>query len=244
MDAIILGDGGFGRAIEAALAARGDRARLLGRPAGRGHDPAELAGADVAFEVSIGSAVRRNVDALVAAGCHRIVIGTTAWEADRPVVEAALTDAGVSAVAAPNFGLGVALFGRLVERAAELLAAGGGFDPYVVEWHRRSKRDRPSGTALTLAERIEGQQGGGSVEIAAVRAGAAPGTHLVGFDAAGETIELRHTARDRSGYASGALAAADWLGARPRRAGLHGFDAVVDDLVRRTPVEAPMPVAV
>ena len=55
--------------------------------------------------------------------------------------------------------------------------------------------------------------------------------HLVGFDAPGETIELRHTARDRSAYAAGALAAADWLLREPRAPGLHPFDPVVDELI-------------
>ena len=58
-----------------------------------------------------------------------------------------------------------------------------------------------------------------------------PGHHTVAFDAAGETIELRLTARDRSAYAAGALAAIDWLRAAPRAPGIHAFDEVVDDLV-------------
>jgi dihydrodipicolinate reductase len=62
--------------------------------------------------------------------------------------------------------------------------------------------------------------------------------HLVGFDAPGETVELRLTARDRSSYAAGALAAADWLLREPRPAGLHAFDPVVDELLR-PPVAAP-----
>ena len=57
--------------------------------------------------------------------------------------------------------------------------------------------------------------------------------HLVGFDAAGETIELRLTARDRSAYAAGILAAADWLRATPRAPGLHAFDPIVDELIAR-----------
>jgi len=58
--------------------------------------------------------------------------------------------------------------------------------------------------------------------------------HLVGFDAPSETIELRLTARDRSGYATGALAAADWLLAVPRAPGIHPFDPAVDDLLAAT----------
>jgi dihydrodipicolinate reductase len=76
------------------------------------------------------------------------------------------------------------------------------------------------------------------LEVVAVRAGASPGTHLVGFDAPGETIELRLTARDRSAYAAGILAAADWLVREPRPAGLHPFDPIVDELLTAALVTA------
>jgi len=233
--ATILGGGRLGRAIEAALVGRGDPApRILGRPAGGGHDPAELASARVVFEVSRGDAVASNVASALAAGCRQFVIGTTGWDADRAEVAERLQTAGAAAVAAPNLSLGAALFLRLVDRAAELFGRVPEFDPYVLEWHRRSKLDRPSGTAREIARRLVA---GGvaatpdDLEVVAIRAGASPGMHTVGFDAAGETVELRITARDRSAYASGALAAADWLLAAPRAPGLHPFDAVVDDLL-------------
>jgi dihydrodipicolinate reductase len=62
--------------------------------------------------------------------------------------------------------------------------------------------------------------------------------HLVGFDAPGETVELRLTARDRSAYAAGILASTDWLTRAPRPAGLHAFDPIVDELLARDPVAA------
>jgi dihydrodipicolinate reductase len=62
--------------------------------------------------------------------------------------------------------------------------------------------------------------------------------HLVGFDAAGESVELRLTARDRSAYASGIVAAAGWLERQPREPGLHSFDLVVDELVSRQSIAA------
>ena len=62
--------------------------------------------------------------------------------------------------------------------------------------------------------------------------------HLVGFDAVGESIELRHTARDRSAYAAGILASADWLTGAPRPPGLHPFDSVIDDLLARPSIAA------
>lgn len=246
MDSIILGDGGLGRAIAAALTERGDRVLVLGRPPAGVHDPDALRGAEVAFEASRGEAVAGNVDAIVRAGIRRLVIGTTAWHAARSDVEAILVGGGAAAVAAPNLSLGVALFGRLVDAAVALYGNVPAFDPYVVEWHRRGKADRPSGTARALAARIvaahprlvrvvetpsAGPSASDALEVVGIRAGANPGSHLVGFDAPGETIELRCTARDRTAYAAGALAAADWLRSARRPPGLHSFDAVVDDLL-------------
>jgi 4-hydroxy-tetrahydrodipicolinate reductase len=249
MDTIILGDGALGSAIATALGRRGDTVRLLGRPPNRGHDPAALAGADVVFDASVGEAVAGNVDAALAAGCRAFVIGTTGWDADRAAVARALHRAHASGVAAANLSLGAALFLRLVESATALFGPVGDFEPYVVEWHRRGKRDRPSGTARELARRIAAghprvQWTAGpaepvsmsghpadELEVVAIRAGSSPGSHLVGFDAPGETVELRLTARDRSAYAAGALAAADWLVRAPRAPGLHAFEPVVDELL-------------
>jgi 4-hydroxy-tetrahydrodipicolinate reductase len=239
VNTIIFGDGNLGRAIAAALREAGTEPAILGRPATDGrHAPAALGGAEMVFDASRGDAVRGNVESALAAGCRRFVIGTTGWDADRPAVDAALREAGASAVVAANLSIGAALFLRIVGRAAALYGAVDGFDPYIVEWHRRNKRDRPSGTARELARLIVAGEGTaddakrGELEIAVVRAGSSPGMHLVGFDAPGETIELRLTARDRSAYAAGALAAAAWLSDTPRAAGCHPFDAVVDDMTQ------------
>jgi 4-hydroxy-tetrahydrodipicolinate reductase len=250
---IIFGDGSLGRAVEAGLhearpyeAGRpgSDRTdvRRLGRPVGPRHRPEDLAGADVLIEASRPDAVVDNLRAGIEAGARRAVIATTGWQDDRPRVEALLRDAGVAAVAASNFSLGVALFGRLVDRAVELFGPLAEFDPFVVEWHRRSKRDRPSGTALDLAGRITSRHprlaSPDDLEVVSVRAGASPGMHQVSFDAPGETVELRLTARDRSAYVTGILAALDWLARAPRRPGIHPFDPVVDELVARDPIAA------
>jgi 4-hydroxy-tetrahydrodipicolinate reductase len=238
VNTIIFGDGNLGRAIAGALRESGTEPRILGRPAEGRHSPAALAQADMVFEVSRGDSVRANVESAIEAGCRRFVIGTTGWDADRPAVEAALRDGGASAVVASNLSIGAAVFFRIVERAAALYGAVDGFEPYIVEWHRRNKRDRPSGTAKELARLIVAGEGSNDhssadeLEIAVVRAGSSPGMHLVGFDAPGETIELRLTARDRSAYATGALAAAAWVTAATRPAGSHPFDAVVDELTR------------
>lgn len=236
METLIFGNGRLGRAIASAIDERGwPTARVLERPPLGGHPPAALQGVGVAFEASRGDAVADNVDEALVGGCRRFVIATTAWDVDRDRVDRALRARSAAAVAAPSFSLGVAVYLRLIEQAAALMAPLADFDPFIVEWHRRGKADRPSGTAREILRRFDAAGiPAGAIDTTSIRAGAAPGMHLVGFDAPGETIELRVTARDRSAYAAGALAAADWLAAAPREPGLHSFEEVVDDLLRPT----------
>jgi len=250
MLSIVAGDGAMGRAVAAALAGRGTPpTAILGLPESPlGHSPAAFGGADVVFDFTTGEAVLLNVRAALDGGVRRFVIGTTNWAGDRDAVEQLLFARQASAVASPSFSLGVILFARLVEEAARLFGPFDDYDPYVVEWHRRTKADRPSGTALELSRRLiaahprktriarvvaHGAPGPEELDVAVIRAGAAPGMHLVGFDAPGESLEMRLTARDRSAYAAGAVTAAEWLLAEPRDPGLHSFDTVVDSIVAK-----------
>lgn len=248
MLSIVAGDGGMGRAVAAALAGRGmPPMTILGMPDSMsGHAPERFAGAEVVFDFSTGTAVLPNTRAALDGGVRSFVIGTTAWADDRPIVETLLLEHDAAAVASASFSLGVMLFARLVEDAARLFGPFADYDPYIVEWHRRTKADRPSGTALELSRRLiaahprkarvaaplsQGAPAPEELDVAVIRAGAAPGMHLVGFDAPGESLEMRLTARDRSAYASGAVIAAEWLLAEPRTRGFHSFDEVVDSIV-------------
>ncbi len=245
MRTIVLGSGPMGRAVAAGLEGRGDDVTVLGRPRST-HPPGAFDGIDVVFDFSRGDGVLPNLASGLAGGCRRYVVGTTAWTAGPVKIGAILAQYGAAAVAAANFSPGVNMLARLVESASYLFGPLPAYDPYVVEWHRRGKADRPSGTALELSRRIlaahpgkariadharPGAAEADELEVSSVRAGSSPGMHVVGFDAPGETLELRLTARDRSAYVLGALAAADWLAEEPRRPGLHGFDEVVDQLV-------------
>lgn len=237
MNIVICGDGRLGWAIAAAVHERGDRARVLGRPGTDRHDPASFAGADVVVDASRAEAVADNVGAALEAGTRRFVVGTTGWAARADAVERLVTASGAAAVVAPNLSLGAAAFLRLVQRAAVDFAGLPEFEAFVWEWHRRGKADRPSGTALEIARTLRAADPRSvDIEVVATRAGVSPGVHVVGFDAPGETIELRLTARDRSSYAAGALAAADWLVREPRRPGLHRFASIVDDILDREPL--------
>jgi len=253
MQSIVAGDGAMGRAVADALAGRGTPPlAILGMPdSAAGHSPEAFSGAEVVFDFTVGDAVVGNVRAAIAGGVRNFVIGTTNWAGDRDAVERLLIDAGAAAVASASFSLGVMLFARLVEDAARLFGPFADYDPYLVEWHRRTKADRPSGTAIELSRRLiaahprktrvarpmaAGSPMPEELDVTSIRAGAAPGMHLVGFDAPGESLEMRLTARDRSAYAAGAITAAEWLLAEPRSPGFHSFDAVVDSIIAKQPV--------
>ncbi|MGQ0608722.1 MAG: dihydrodipicolinate reductase C-terminal domain-containing protein [Chloroflexota bacterium] len=246
MQTIILGRGPMGRALADALLNAGHTVESLGRPVGA-RAPQAFEGADVVFDFSVGAAVPTNAEQAAAGGLRRLVIGATGWADARASVHELLLAHGVAAVAAANFSPGVALFSQLVGEATRRFAPLVGYEPFVVEWHRATKLDRPSGTARELVRRVlaahprkarvrdphrDGPTPEDELEVVSVRAGASPGMHLVGFDAAGETLELRLTARDRSAYAAGAIAAAEWLVRSPRTPGVHSFDAVLDDLTQ------------
>jgi 4-hydroxy-tetrahydrodipicolinate reductase len=168
-----------------------------------------LRGAAVAIEFTAPGAAAANVLACAAAGCP-VVVGTTGWYQDLPMVRAAVEGAGTALLHAPNFSLGVAIFDRVVAEAARLFAGAPGFDAHLVETHHSAKKDAPSGTAAALARTAEAASGK-PVPITSVRVGSVPGTHALLFDAPFEQVRLVHEARDRRVFAEGALAAARWL---------------------------------
>jgi len=175
--------------------------------------PEKWPAADVAIDFSVADAVSKNVRQLAERRVN-VVIGTTGWGAQEPEVRRIVEDAGIGVVAAPNFALGVNLFVELTERAAELFGPQATFGAWIHEAHHAAKRDSPSGTALLLESALKGRAYSRPIDVSSTRAGSIPGTHTVGFDAMGETITLTHTARDRSGFARGALEAARWVHGR------------------------------
>lgn len=173
----------------------------------------EWPAADVAIDFSVAGAVPATVSRLAGQRVP-IVIGTTGWQEHEAAVRAAAAEAGIGVVAAPNFAIGVNVFLAVAERLGALMAAQPSFGAWIHELHHSAKRDAPSGTALAMEQRLRRQGYAAEVSIASTRAGAMPGTHTLGFDAASETITLTHQARDRAAFARGALLAAGWLQGR------------------------------
>jgi 4-hydroxy-tetrahydrodipicolinate reductase len=186
-----------------------------------------LRGHDAAIDFSIASAVLGNVEACARAGVP-LVEGVTGWSDQMENVRRVIADHDGALVFGANFSVGVQIFYRVVERAAELFAVVEGYEPFIEEAHHSRKRDAPSGTALKLKEILAARLGEQTISIASTRAGNIPGTHRVGFDSAADQITLTHAARTREGFASGALLAARWI---QGRRGVYEFSEAFDEII-------------
>jgi 4-hydroxy-tetrahydrodipicolinate reductase len=169
--------------------------------------------ADVAVDFTTAEALAVNFPRYVERRLP-VVIGTTGWSAQAAAYRAEAERAGLGVVAAANFSIGVNIFEMLVAEAAALMQPQAAFGAWIYEQHHAAKRDAPSGTALLLRDAMTAAGFTRGIDMASTRAGLIPGTHTVGFDGPSDTIVLTHAARDRRGFASGALVAARWLHGR------------------------------
>jgi 4-hydroxy-tetrahydrodipicolinate reductase len=191
-----------------------------------------LRGAAVAIEFTTPSAAIENIQRLANLGVNT-VCGTTGWYEELPQIRRAIASAQTALVFGANFSVGVNLFVEIVAQAAGLFAQHPEYEAWGWEIHHSAKKDAPSGTLKKLAEEIRKAGFSGPLTLSSNRAGAHIGTHEIGFDSAGDTITLRHTARSREGYARGALRAARWIMGRK---GVYEFREILKNL--RAPVAA------
>jgi 4-hydroxy-tetrahydrodipicolinate reductase len=208
MKLLIVGYGKMGRMVEELAA--GEGFEIVGR-VDQGRD--EWADADVAIDFSTADALLSNFSQYAARRLS-VVIGTTGWNAHADRLRAEAERAGIGVVSAPNFSIGVNIFERVVAEAARMMSAQPQYGTWIHEVHHAAKQDAPSGTALLLRAAMLAAGFNRAIGMSSARAGMIPGTHTVGFDSASDTIELIHRARDRRGFASGALLAARWVHGR------------------------------
>jgi len=205
---LLVGYGKMGRLIEELAPAHG--CEIAGAiDVGRGDWAAP---ADVAVDFSTADALRENFGRYVERKLPA-VIGTTGWAAHEGALREQAERSGLGVVAAANFSIGVNLFQLIVGEAARLFQNHEQFGAWIHEAHHAAKRDAPSGTALMLRDTMTGAYSR-PIDMSSTRAGTIPGIHTVGFDGPSDTIELTHTARDRRGFATGALVAAKWIQGR------------------------------
>jgi len=199
-----------------------------------GAEPA--AGFDVAIEFTHPDTVLANIERLLRWGAP-VVVGTTGWLDHLPHVESLVERYQGRLIHASNFSIGVNIFFKLLREGAALFDAQEMYDAAVHEIHHTRKADAPSGTALTAAGILldglrrktaavsgapHGRIAADALHVTSQRLGSTIGTHIVTFDSEADTVEIVHRAKNRSGFALGALMAARWIA--DRDPGLYRFE--------------------
>ncbi|MGI4762595.1 MAG: 4-hydroxy-tetrahydrodipicolinate reductase [Janthinobacterium lividum] len=189
--------------------------------------------ADVAIEFTHPESAFGNVVACLRQALP-VVCGSTGWLHHFDEASALCQELNGSLFYASNFSVGVNLFFHFNEYiAAKMHQLAAGYDVQVTEIHHVHKVDQPSGTALTAAQGIlkhfpekttwrnAPAQNPSELAVLSERRGEVVGTHEVRYLSAADTLELRHEAHSREGFAAGALLAAGWL---PGRRGVFGMN--------------------
>jgi 4-hydroxy-tetrahydrodipicolinate reductase len=208
----IVGYGKMGKLIESMAPDFGFNVTLkldeFNNAKGEGITAENFKDVDVAVDFSIPDAVVPNVKAIAALGVN-IVIGTTGWLEQFKEIKPAIQDIGV--VWSPNFSIGVNAFFKICAEAAKILQSQPDYGAWAWEIHHAQKRDAPSGTLAMIVFEMKKAGYDRQIDMSSNRAGSHPGTHVVGFDSPADTITLRHSARNRDGFARGALKACQWI---------------------------------
>lgn len=222
MKIALLGYGKMGRLIEKTATERGHEivARIDEHTGS-----ADLCGADVAIDFSTPKAAPGNILNCLQAGIP-VVCGTTGWGDRFPEIRTEVEKQNGALLHSSNFSLGVNLFFELNKCLSRLMEPFPQYRAAETEVHHIHKLDAPSGTAITLAEgiaeensRYDGwqlEEDGKDVPeniigIRAVREGEVPGIHTVTYTSEVDSIEIRHEAFSREGFALGAVIAAEWI---------------------------------
>jgi 4-hydroxy-tetrahydrodipicolinate reductase len=152
----------------------------------------------------------------------RIVCGTTGWLEKKYVIEQICQEKNSAFFYASNYSIGVNIFFKINQLLAKMMDNYPQYEVSIEEIHHTEKKDAPSGTAITLAEGIIGELNrkkgwtlneviDNHIDIISLRQPNVAGTHTTFYQSEIDTIELKHTAHSREGFALGAVLAAEWL---------------------------------
>jgi 4-hydroxy-tetrahydrodipicolinate reductase len=207
MQIALIGYGKMGRLIEKIAEEKGHTICAKINP--RQWHPEAINAADICIDFSHPECAFNNIQR-IAEKKKNIVMGTTGWTEHLEDVKTLVDKADIGFLHAPNFSIGVVLFLQIIEKAAELISPFEEYECSGWECHHAQKADSPSGTAHAILERLNDKLKK-KPPISSIRSGSFPGTHTLYFDSPADTITLSHQARNRNGFAHGALTAAEWL---------------------------------
>jgi len=217
MKIALLGYGKMGKVIEKIASSRGHEIVFI-KTIDNSFEG--LQNADVAIEFSIPSAAQINITESLTNKIP-IVSGTTGWLEDYHKMEKLCLKQETAFIYSSNFSLGVNIFFELNDYLAKLMSKFKQYDIQMEEIHHTQKLDAPSGTAISLANSIINHSEYDSwtlqnpksdeILIDAKRIENVPGTHLITYNSEVDSIEIKHTAHNREGFALGAVIAAEWI---------------------------------
>ncbi|HEX5432947.1 MAG TPA: dihydrodipicolinate reductase C-terminal domain-containing protein [Candidatus Angelobacter sp.] len=226
MKVLVLGRGKTGALVAEVAGKRGHEVRTLGgseNQGGRGLTLDVLRKTDTVIDFTTPQAVIPNVIRCAEAGVP-MVVGTTGWYQHMESVRDLIHQRKAALVFGSNFSVGMNFFFKAVRAIAPVLK--GNYNGNILERHHVHKKDKPSGTAVTLQKILE-EVSGVKLEINSVREGETVGMHLVMLDSPNDTILLTHDAKSRLGFAEGAVRAAEWIRGKT---GFYEFPEIIDQL--------------
>ncbi|MEZ7497177.1 4-hydroxy-tetrahydrodipicolinate reductase [Flavobacterium sp. Arc3] len=217
MKIALLGYGKMGQVIERIALERGHEI-VLKKDENNTYDG--LSTADVAIDFSVPTAAVPNISNCFLANVP-VVSGTTGWLEHYDEMVALCTSKDGAFISSSNFSLGVNIFFEINEYLAKMMAKLDNYSIDMEEIHHTQKLDAPSGTAISLAKGVIENSNytnwtldtpaENQIHIEAKRIGNVPGTHTVTYNSAVDSIEIKHTAHNREGFALGAVIAAEWI---------------------------------
>lgn len=246
MKIALLGYGKMGKIIEKiALSRKHEIVLTIDHETLHDLTPENLQKADVVIEFTTPASVLSNIEHCFNANVP-VVIGTTGWYEKLPEVKQQCIDGNKSLLWASNFSVGVNVFFHVNKLLAKVMNRYPYYEVQVEEIHHTQKMDSPSGTAITIAEGIinntdtknewinvlttddsddDANVAPNQLLIESLRIDSVPGTHTVIYDSEVDSIEFKHTAHNRNGFALGAVLAAEWL---HDKKGFYSVEAMFD----------------
>ncbi|WP_166385112.1 4-hydroxy-tetrahydrodipicolinate reductase [Polaribacter sp. 11A2H] len=217
MKIALLGYGRMGKEIEKIALSRGHEIVIKKDV----DDVIDIKLADVAIDFSVPTSAYNNISDCINNNVP-VISGTTGWLDKYNDAVALCKEKNSAFIYASNFSLGVNIFFELNKQLAKMMSSLEDYNISMEEIHHTKKLDAPSGTAITLAEGIienssknnwelDEKTSEENIPIVAKRIPEVPGTHTVWYDSEVDSIEIKHTAHSRKGFALGAVVAAEWI---------------------------------
>ena len=239
MNIALIGYGKMGKIIEEIAISRGHT--ITGKSSSKNPiSTLDFSDTDVAIEFTAPHFAVAHIEHCVDNNVP-VVVGTTAWNEKLPHVKDYVSSKNGALLHASNFSIGVNIFFDINKRLSKLMAGYQEYKPSVEEIHHLEKLDAPSGTAVSLAndmmlendnfsswihnENVKPETSNTQIPVTSFREDGVPGTHQISYESDIDIIDIKHTAKNRQGFALGAVIAAEWLA---KKKGIYTMQDVIN----------------